>query len=398
MEYQPTREPTLFSVPLIRLFVALFFFIALLNGQRDLSLLALLVLAVVSAAKFWSRMGLPRILYHSRLDRKRVFPGETFGVEVSVENAKFLPLWLQVTIPMEGALCSPSEETTLTKGSGLLWYQRVRFSWQLTAHKRGIYPIGPPDLKVADLLGFFPRKKEVQGRHSLIVYPRLVPLRPLSLPRRDFFGIPGGKSPVQDPIYILGTRDYQPFQPARHIHWKASARHNRLQQKLFEPSEQEKVLFLLQVDQFAENSATQAFERTIETIASLAVQMHRAGYALGLQTNAVVTGDRTSVLPVTRSPHQIPALLELLAGVRMASGEGFLDALKKRGSLHWGTSCVHFAYGVSETTEETEEYFAYHNIPTLFFLCQGSPPLKRERKGSRYLCIEDIRMDRTPDP
>lgn len=396
MEPQPAREPTLFSVPLIRFFVCLLLFIALLQGQRDLSLLAVLVLVVVSGAKLWSRMSLSGILCRSQLKRNRVFPGETFGLEISVENTKFLPLWLEVKLPLQGALRPLlPEDTALAKSSGLLWFQRVRFDWQLVARRRGIYPIGPPNLRVGDLLGFFPRQKELKGEHPLVVFPRLVPLRPISLPRRDFFGIPGGRSSVQDPVYIMGTRDYQHFQPARHIHWKASARHNRLQQKLFEPSEQEKVMLLLQVDEFAENNATEAFEGAIETIASLAVQMHQAGYALGLQTNAVVIGERPSTLPVTRSPHQIPALLEILAGVQMAPREGLLDTLRRTGDLHWGLSCVHFSYGVDAALAATKKYFSYRNIPVLFFVCRA--PSAGEGPGSGCLCIDDIRMDGTAD-
>lgn len=398
MEPQPTRDPTLFSVPLIQFFVGLFLFIALLQGQRDLSLLAILVLVVVSGAKLWSRMSLSRILCRSQLEKKRIFPGESFGLEISVANTKFLPLWLEVKLPLQDALCPLSEQTTLTKSSGLLWFQEVRFAWKLVARKRGIYPIGPPNLKVSDLLGFFPRQKELEGGHPLVVYPRLVPLRPLSPPRRDFFGIPGGKSPVQDPIYILGTRDYLHFEPARHIHWKASARHNRLQQKLFEPSEQEKVMLLLQVDEFAENKAEEAFEQAVETIASLAVQMHQAGFALGLHTNAVVMGEGLSMLPVTRSPHQIPAILEALAGVQMAPRGGFLDTLQGTGGLHWGVSCVHFSYGVNGALNATKKYFSYRNIPTLFFVCRGSSSSDRQTLGSRCLSIDDIRLDRMTDP
>ena len=61
-------------------------------------------------------------------------------------------------------------------------------------------------MKVGDIFGFFPREKRTAGDIHVIVYPKLVPLKPLSPPSRNFYGVPGGKSPVQDPIYILGTR------------------------------------------------------------------------------------------------------------------------------------------------------------------------------------------------
>ncbi len=76
---------------------------------------------------------------------------------------------------------------------------------------------------------------------------------------RELFGVPGVKSPVKDPVYILGTRDYQPSGPSRHIHWKASARHLKLQEKVFEPSEQEKVLLALEVGSFQKSLANEAF-------------------------------------------------------------------------------------------------------------------------------------------
>ena len=44
---------------------------------------------------------------------------------------------------------------------------------------------------------------------DVIVYPRLVPLTPVRLPRRELFGIPGAKSPIEDPVYVYGTRRYQ---------------------------------------------------------------------------------------------------------------------------------------------------------------------------------------------
>jgi len=56
----------------------------------------------------------------------------------------------------------------------------------------------------------FLQTKKGEEFHSLIVYPRLISIRPFPLPRLDFFGVPKAKHPVQDPIYILrATRDYQ---------------------------------------------------------------------------------------------------------------------------------------------------------------------------------------------
>ena len=106
-------------------------------------------------------------------------------LEVAVENAKFTPIWLQLTIPLTGPLSHHSRQKILIDESGLLWYQSVRFSWDLKAERRGVYPLGPPEIRAGDLLGFFPRELRREGGSEIIVYPRLVPLKAFSLPKRD---------------------------------------------------------------------------------------------------------------------------------------------------------------------------------------------------------------------
>jgi len=370
MESQESRVPTIFIVPLMQFIVGALLFVALLHSQRDLAVLALLVLGVMGGVRLWSRMSLPGITCYSMVDKVKVFPGEALTLHVRVENAKFLPVWLQITMPIDGSLNpSSNDTTTFTNESGLLWYQRAHFNRTLVAQQRGIHHVGPPHIKVADLFGFFPRQRDEQGDLHVIVYPRLVPLKPVSLPRHDFFGAPGAKSPVQDPIYILGTRDYQHWRPARYIHWKASARHNSLQEKAFEPSEQLKALFVVDVDQFKKNNAVKEFEHTLEVVASLAVQFDQKGYAMGFVTNGEVQGGPT-ILPIARNPQQLPAILEILARLQMRPKRDLIDMVHRGLHLVWGASCIHFSYEEDRKALAIEGYFSRQKTPMMFVVCQ----------------------------
>lgn len=393
MEARESREPSIFIVPLMQFLVGACLFIALLHGQRDLTTLALLVLGVTIGARLWSRLSLSGIRCSSMVDKHKLFPGESLTLHVSAENAKFLPVWLQMSVPVEGALDPSSGEMSFTSESGLLWYQRARFKWGLVALRRGVHRVGPPLMKVGDLFGFFPREKRSEDDLHVIVYPRLVPLKPLSLPRRDFFGVPGAKSPVQDPIYILGTRDYQHWRPARHIHWKASARHNRLQEKVFEPSEQEKVLLAVEVSQFERENVSESFERTLEVVGSMAVQSHQRGYALGLVTNGVVEGG-PSILPMGRSPQQLPSILEILARLKMRTKGNLEDTLYRALELPWGVSCVYFSYEQDEATLATAQYFSHRRIPMIFVVCRSCAPLEGDghKLGAKVHCLDEIRI------
>lgn len=379
MEGQDRGVPSLFTITLIQFFVGALLFIALLYGQRDLTVLTLLVLGVISGARLWARMSLSGVKCHLMLDKRKVFPGEKLTLRISAENAKLLPIWLEMKVPIGSLLQRSSGERVLTKESSLLWYQRTHFEWDLTAERRGVYQIGPLHILAGDLFSFFSKHKRAEEFHSIIVYPRLVSLKSFSLPRRDFFGVPRAKSPVQDPIYILGTRDYQHGQPSKYIHWKASARHNRLQEKVFESTQQEKVLLVVNVDPFARCKAEEDFERTLEIVASLAVRLDQRGHSVGLVANGTVKGGGPAIVPVARNYQQLPAILELLARLQMKPDRDLKDLLRHRLALAWGISCVYFSHEEDETVFSAKEYFTQRKTPVTFFVCQPHLPAGEDR-------------------
>ncbi len=393
--------PSLFTVTLVQAVVAVLLFIALVYGQRDLAVLALLVLAVVTSARLWARMSLTGLHCHLRLDKRKIFPGEKITLSLSGENAKLLPIWLEMHVPIGNLLQHLSGERVLSKASSLLWYQGTEFRWELAGERRGVYPVGPLYVRAGDLFSFSWRDKRVDETYSLVVYPRLVPLNPLPLPRRDFFGVPRPKSPVQDPIYILGTRDYQHGQPSKYIHWKASARHHRLQEKVFEPTVQEKVLLAIDVEPFANDEAEEDFERTLEVVASLAVRLDQQGHSVGLVTNGSVKGGGPSVLPVARNDQQLPALLEILARLEMKRDGDIKDRLRHRLALAWGISCVYFSHQDDESVYSAKQYMSVRRIPAVFCVSRLRPAAEAhalELAGSILLngspgkvyCLDDL--------
>ena len=358
---------SMFLTPFVLAIVGLFLAMALLNGQRDLTVLSLILFCVAAGAELWSRWSLARIECSVSVDKCRMFPGENLFLKATVENRKVLPVWLQVRAPISGFVHGASAETAVAAESGLLWYQKAGFRWELAALRRGVHHIGPVGITAGDLFGFFPKEKEIAETIEVVVYPRLVPLKSLSLPRRDFFGIPGAENPVEDPVYILGTRDYQHGHPAKYIHWKATARHHKLQEKIFEPSAQEKMLLVVDVGQFARHGAEAAFERMLETVASVAVRLAERGCAVGLVTNGRMTGEGSSVVSVTRNPRQLTILLDALARVRMEPDRGLIDTFRLHLRVPWGVSCLYFALEKDETARMAKEYFAQRRVPFQFF-------------------------------
>ena len=360
---------SLFLVPLTLVLIGILLFLALLYGQWDLTVLSLILFGVAVGTKLWSRWSVDGIGCSFGIDRRRLFPDETLRLKVTVENRKFLPVLLRAGAPIRGLAHGPSSEAGVEAETGLLWYQKAGFHWELRALRRGVHRIGPLGITTGDLFGFFPKHKEMAEAIEVVVYPRLVPLKPPKAPRRDFFGIPGAKSPVQDPVYILGTRDYQNGRPAKHIHWKATARHHKLQEKIFEPSAQEKVLLAVDAGPYRTAGAGESFERLLETAASTAVRLAGRGCAVGLVTNGRMTGEGPAVVPVARNPRQLSSLLEALARVRMEPVRNLVETFRLHLRLPHGISCLYFSLENNEAARAARGYFTRRQVPFLWMPC-----------------------------
>jgi uncharacterized protein (DUF58 family) len=390
-------EPTVFNSFVTFIIVAFLLFIALLYRQGNLVLLSLLVLCLVIGAKTWTRFSLSRITCIISMDKQRAFPGDILKLKTTLENAKFLPVWLRIQWPIGSALKPvDSDGAIFRQDTGLLWHQRVQLQWDLVALRRGVHRVEPPRIMSGDFLGFFEKEKRLPDPMHVVVYPRLISLKPLCLPKRNFFGVPGAKSPVQDPIYILGTRDYQPSRPARFIHWKASARHLRLQEKIFEPSQQEKVLLVMDVGSFEESKDKEAFEQTLEVVASMAVQLDNLGCAVGLATNGIMTDRVTSAVPMARSHRQTSVILEALARLQMVQKEKMKESMRNiTDSLHQ-VSCVSFAYDDGKTAGEVAQYCRTHNLEATFLVCHtdSDSGMFQKKNGLTVYTLDEIRIRR----
>jgi uncharacterized protein (DUF58 family) len=212
------------------------------------------------------------------------------------------------------------------------------------------------------------------------------------LPRRDLFGIPGAKSPIEDPVYVYGTRQYQSGRPARYIHWKASARLSQLQEKICEPAVQENVLLIVAVDHFSKNQAYVDFEKTLEVAASAAVDFDRAGLAVGLVTDGVLKGGGSAVLPIGRGPWQVPSILETLARLQMVPAAD-LDHILRRGlKLPWGTTGVGFSFDSGESCQDIVAFFNHRRAPMVSIVNRRDPAPAENPKlqPARVLTLEDI--------
>jgi uncharacterized protein (DUF58 family) len=387
---------------------ALVLFAGLIRGSRELILLGALVLATVNTARIWAWLSTRSLEFNATVDHHRLYPEENINLEIRAVNRKLLPVWVRIEVPGSAALPAAPEfsrqtstdvrspsgaddkgrtsaeqpEPLLQGETGLTAFQQVQ--WRRSVHlaRRGVYRMGRLRLDAGDLLGFFRRKESAADPLEVLVYPRLVPLAPLPVPVRDFFGFQRAGTPVEDPAYLVGTRDYRGTQPARHIHWKASARLHRLQEKLYEPTAQANVLILLDAAGFSIGSepgspgvpespdggtteayaaavqrerveAEAVFERTLEAVASLAVELERERVPVGLVANGLLVGADTAAIYPGRGDYQVSRILEILARVTSRPDPKTRDFIGQDLHVTGSTTCLYVCRRLSDAATES---------------------------------------------
>jgi uncharacterized protein (DUF58 family) len=328
----------------------------LLLREPPLVLLATLVIASLSLAGLWNRYALVGLQYQRQFAETRVFPGETIDLTLRVLNRKPLPLpWLELTDtvplklpPLKGQYGVSSVPTlgTLSHLVDLRWYERVSWHYRLMAKERGYYTFGPLTLRSGDVFGFFETESRWQQNDHLIVYPRLVPLEKLGLPSKQPFGETKSLQRIfEDPSRTIGIRDYQREDAFKRIHWKATARRQALQVRVYEPTSILHLVICLNIAtmrEYWQGVDPVLLEGTISVAASLADYGLRERYSVGLLANGSLpeSDQPIRVLP-GRSPRQLTAILEALAKITpfpIADMGSFLDSEASR--LPWGATLV----------------------------------------------------------
>jgi uncharacterized protein (DUF58 family) len=255
-----------------------------------------------------------------------------------------------------------------------------------------VYAVGPAVTETGDPFGLFFRRVIPGEPLELVVYPVRFPIVPAFGEAMDLFGAIRAEGLIEDPVNLMGTREYQPGRPARAIHWKASVRLNRLQEKVFEPSRRARVLLSVDVRGFRGAEDERAFEETLEAAASIAVRLVRSGVSVGLITNAAMVGDPPPVVPVSLAPGQLPAILERMARMTMEPAGDLIGPAGRILSLTSGTGCLHFVHTLDEAAEAFGAHLAERRTPVSFLAARrGEEPLEKEASGRDVVYVQDLR-------
>jgi len=349
--------------------ILLFIIVGYATHLAALKLIGVLLLALLILGWSWYKLALWRVDYSRHFAEKRAFVGEEIELTLAVENHKWLPVsWLRLqddfpeALPIKGGKTGPSSKpNTVTMGGvfALRWFERVERRYRVQCRQRGYFPFGPATLEAGDPFGLFSQKKRESQTAWFIIYPKVLSLAALGLPAKNPFGEVKSDIPLfPDPIRTVGVRDYRPGDDLRFIHWKATARQQRLQTKLLEPTLSRQIAIFLNVatmEHFWRGVVPRKLERAISVAASVANYAAEQRWPVGLMANGSLprSDQPLKVLP-GRAPGQLTLIMEMLAAVTPVASMD-IDRLLWQESSHiaWGATLVVVTAYLSEMLMQT---------------------------------------------
>lgn len=280
----------------------------------------------------WSRFGLDSIGYERRLGTERAVWGDQVPLDVEVWNRKLLPVPLLVTddhvtdtlriVDRPLVASDRPGQGALQNAWSLLWYERVVRHLVIDARRRGAFSFGPIRLTVSDLFERGTRSEERELVGELVVRPRTVPVLAPSSAEAPLGTARTRASLFTDPSRFAGVRRYQPGDPMRRIHWRATARIGEPVSRRYEPVHERHVLLALDLQTVPGPYWLMLFdddqvEALCVAAASLARRMLRADVACGLLLGAQLSGGRRwAYLPPSAATSQLGRIEDILARIQ----------------------------------------------------------------------------------
>ncbi|GIW08132.1 MAG: hypothetical protein KatS3mg060_2937 [Dehalococcoidia bacterium] len=321
-----------------------------------LALLLALLLVSSGLARLWITRALDRVEYRRHFSQQRAFFGETIELAVEAVNRKILPLpWLEVDdetplpLPIGDEPLFPSarpRRVLLSNTYSLGPYERVTRRYRLQCRARGYWAFGPATLRSGDVFGFGQREREAPELDYLLIYPKTVPVEQLGLPAKQPFGDYRARQRLfEDPTRLRAVRPFEPGDPLKRVHWKATARTGQIQVKQFDATstlDLYVVLNLATFDHSWQGTRPDLLETAISVAASAASHALGEGFPVGLLANGMTHGsDRPLKIAPGRGNDQLMRLLESLAKLSAFVTLSLDDLLRQeRRALPWSATIV----------------------------------------------------------
>jgi uncharacterized protein (DUF58 family) len=277
--------------------------------------LLVVLLALYTAGYLWTRGLVQTVAFERRRQGAVLVAGDLLREEFTLLSTGRLPaIWAEFADESDLPGYAPGSVVAAPAGGSYAWWKEIECA------QRGVFRLGPHRMRVGDLFGLFGAEIRYERAETLLIYPRVVQLPQVELPR----GSSGGTAPRRRPqlgvIPSASVREYAQGDSMRHIHWPSTAHRSHLMVKELELEPSGDVWLVLNLHGAAQRGEgrTGTLEYGIILAASMAAEMvsGRERRAVGLLT---ASGDDVIALPPQGGQAQLWSIMAALAPAQPTS-------------------------------------------------------------------------------
>lgn len=271
--------------------------------------LLVVLVALYLGGYLWVRSQVQKVAFDRRRQGPVLVAGDILREEFTLANKGRLPiLWAEFVDYSDLPNYTPGSVVAAPVGGSYAWWKEVECA------RRGVFRLGPHHLRIGDPFGLFAAEIRYDRYETLLIYPRVVQLPQVELPR----GSAGGSAPRRRPMLgvlpAASVREYAQGDSMRHIHWPSTAHRSHLMVKELELEPSGDVWIVLNLHGAVQRGEGRegTLEYAIILAASMAAEMvsGRERRAVGLLT---ASGDEVIALPPQAGQAQLWAIMAALA-------------------------------------------------------------------------------------
>jgi len=291
---------------------------------RELIILGVGFLACLVFGGLWLALR-PRIDVHREVIPSRVEEGDGSAGVIRVENLahRRCPPVVAVEAFAGGTISIPLPGI----GSG----DTFTSSYLLPANRRGCYAVGPLRVAHSDPLRLVDITQSYGSEATLWVHPRIHRMSPVPTGRSEELEGPTSAGAPRGGIAFHSLREYEPGDDLRLIHWRSTARLDKLMVKHTVITNEPKIMVLL--DTSAAAYVGDTFEDAVRIAASLVAACAEHQFPIEFRSTG---GLRGSVDPTGAGLHDV--MDKLAAVTSTADDPGLPELLKLAASREQGVS------------------------------------------------------------
>ena len=203
--------------------------------------------------------------------------------------------------------------------------------------QRGEFTLGPTKLRSGDPFGLFTSERTFPASSKLIVLPKVIDLQEFVSPPGQLSGGRAIRKPTYEITpYASSVRDYQPGDSLNRVHWRSTAKQNRLMVKEFEQEPQANIWIFLDaqseihmtkhesidesyVDKFSEWQRKEQVELPADTFeygVCISASLTKYFISMGRAVGFVSAGKELIYFSSERGDRQFGKILETLSYIK----------------------------------------------------------------------------------